>query len=214
MNDFTRRRELLAATLTAPLLTGCLWPRFFDFGWDEEVQLHDGRVIVVKVKYTYERLGGALSFNRYDPSILRKTEISFDAGKPIGRFKQLFEKHRVDMVEQFNGKWYLLLERVGGLLIVETADGRKEAWGPVQNSSGHKCWSLDERGLVRASINDLPDSVLKVNLLMDYAPTEELAAFDGTRLTLSQKNSYAQKYPLDPPRMKIERPQRIAPRSK
>lgn len=209
-----KRRGLLLGAMSAPLLTGCLWPRFFDIGWDEEVQLHDGRVIIVKLKYTYERLGGGFSFSRYDPSILRKTEISFDAGPAIGRFTQSFEKHRVDLIEYFNEKWYLLLETRGGPLILDTDSGRKEDWGSMENSSGHKCWSLSRTGLVRASINDLPDSVLKVNVLMDYAPAEELHAFNGTRVTLSQKSLYAQKYPLDPPRIKIQRPQLVAPTSK
>ena len=31
------------------------YSRFFDIAWDEEVQLHDGRVILVHVKQTYER---------------------------------------------------------------------------------------------------------------------------------------------------------------
>lgn len=31
------------------------YPRNFDLQWDEEVQLHDGRIIVVHVKHFYER---------------------------------------------------------------------------------------------------------------------------------------------------------------
>lgn len=31
-----------------------LYPRYFDITWDEEVQLHDGRMIVVHVKRTFE----------------------------------------------------------------------------------------------------------------------------------------------------------------
>jgi len=182
-----------------------VYPRFFDIQWDEEVQLHDGRVIVVKLKYTYERLG--LSFNRFKPSILRTTEISFDAGAPIGRFSQVFQKHRVDIVENVNGKWYLLLETRGAPQILKTDGGYREEWGSSENSSGHKCWSLGETGLVRASINDLPDDALKVNVLMDYADAHEIAGFANTLVTLKQKALYAQKYPLDPPRWRIQRPQ-------
>lgn len=195
------------ATLGTPLLTGCLWPRFFDLGWDEEVQLHDGRVIVVKVKYTYERLGSGITFNRYEPSILRNTEFSFDAGPPIGRFSQLFQKHRVNLVEYLNGKWYLLLQTRGGLMTVEVAGQRKEIWGSMQNASGYKCWSLDEKGLARASINDLPDALLKINMLMDYVPTKKLAALDGTHVTLGQKAEFFSDYPPDPSDLRIERPQ-------
>ena len=190
-----------------------LYPRYFDIGWDEEVQLHDGRVILVNVKYTYERLS-RLTFDRYDRTILRNTEFSFDAGPPIGRFTQLFQKHRVDMVEYFNGKWYLLLQTAGVALILKTETGWKEDWGSAQNSSGQKCWSLDERGLAQASINDLPDEILKINMLMDGAPVGELAALDGTRVTLHQKAELLRKYRLNPSEAQIERPQSNVTRSR
>lgn len=206
MSNFMRRRELVLATLSTPLLTACPWPQFFDIGWDEDVQLHDGRVIVVKVKYTYERLG-ALMLDRYEPSILRNTEFSFDAGPPIGRFFQLFQKHRVNIVEYFNGKWYLLLQRRGGLLTFEKDGEQKEVLGSVQNSAGYKCWSLDGSGFVQASINDLPDTLLKINVLMDYVPARALAALEGSHVTLSQKADLFSRYPLDPSDQRIERPQ-------
>jgi hypothetical protein len=209
VSEFMKRRGLLAAAFSAPLLTGCIWPRFFHIGWDEEVQLHGGRVIVVKVKYTYERLSG-LTFDRYGRTILRNTEFSFDAGPPIGRFTQLFQKHRVDIVEHFNGKWYLLLQTRGGLLTVEKDGVWKEVWGSMQNASGQKCWSLDEKGFVQASINDLPDEFLKINVLKDYPPAGELAALDGTLVTLAQKVALIARYPMNPSDLQIERPQRNA----
>ena len=206
MNNFMQRRGLVLATLSTPLLTACPWPQFFDIGCDEDVQLHDGRVIVVKVKYTYERLG-ALTVDRYEPSILRNTEFSFDAGSPIGRFSQLFQKHRVNIVEYVNGKWYLLLQTRGGLLTVEKEGKREEVFGSMQNGSGYKCWSLDENGFVQASMNDLPDPLLKINMLMDYAPARVLAILDGTRVTLSQKNELRISFPFNPSDQRIERPQ-------
>lgn len=211
-NPGMSRRTWLAAAAATPLLSGCFWPRFFDLSWDEEVQLHDGRVIVVKLKYTYERLGA--SFKRYIPSILRATEISFDAGEPIGRFTQVFQKHRVVVFERLNNKWYFLLETRGAPQILKTDAGYQEEWGSSENSSGHKCWSLGEGGLMRAFINELSDDALKVNILMDYANAEELAEFGGTRVTLARKALYAQKYPLDPPHMRIQRPQLVLHPSK
>jgi hypothetical protein len=206
MSNFRKRRGLLMAAFGTPLMTGCVWPRFLEIGWDEDVKLHDDRVIVVKVKYAYERLGG-LTFDRYANTILRKTEFSFDAGPPIGRFTQLFERHRVDIVEFVDGTWYLLLQTRGGLLTVEQDGKRVEVWGSKQNASGHKCWRLGEQGLLQASINDLSDETLKINLLMDYAPVRELAALDGTHVTLAQKAVLFNKYPLNPSDLKIERPQ-------
>lgn len=75
MNELLMRRCLLLSGLTAPLLTGCLWPRFFDIGWEEEVQLHDKRL-------------ESLAFDRFGKVIFRKTEFSFDAGPGIGQFKK------------------------------------------------------------------------------------------------------------------------------
>ena len=84
------RRGLLMAAITAPLLSACSRSRTFDLAWEEEVQLHDGRVITAKLKYGYERLGSLLTFDRYEPSILRTKELAFDAGPLIGRFTQFF----------------------------------------------------------------------------------------------------------------------------
>src|SRR4051812_3847192 len=65
-----------------------LWPRYFDIAWDEEVQLHDGRVIVVSIKRTYERMGKRVE--RWK-GLQRATKISFDTGLPIGRFTHEFK---------------------------------------------------------------------------------------------------------------------------
>ena len=50
------RRSFIATAFATPLMSGCFWDKHFDLAWEEEVELHDGRVIVVKVKHTYERL--------------------------------------------------------------------------------------------------------------------------------------------------------------
>lgn len=44
------------------------------------------------------------------------------------------------------------------------------------------------------------------NLLMDYAPKNELTAFNWTRVTLGQKSVYLQKYPLGVIDRQIDRP--------
>jgi hypothetical protein len=202
------RRNLLLAAASTTLLPGCGWPRFFDIGWTEPVQLHNGAVVDVTVKYTYERLTGPIRLSRYEgDTILRSTEFSFDAGPRIGQFKQLFRKHRVNLLERFNGKWYLLIVVRGGALIFQTPDGQKEDWGSMENGSGYKCWSLDSNGLSRASINDLPDHVLKLNILLDYAPVKELAQLDGVQLTSAQKKDYFSRYAINPSDERIERPQ-------
>jgi hypothetical protein len=200
-----KRRELLTAALCAPLMSGCDRSRFFVIGWDEEVRLHAGHVIVVKVRYTYEHLGSIFASNRYDPSILRSTYLSFDAGTPSGQFTQTFEKHRVNTIDQFNDKWHIVLETRGVAKFTETASGWKEEWGAPVDSAGHKCLRLDPDGLVGAPVDDLPKEYLWPNILMDTADTSELVKFDGSRVTLAQKSAYLAKYPLNPVETQIER---------
>lgn len=87
-----------------------LYPRYFDIEWDEEVQLHDGRVIIVHVKRTFER---PTRFARWD-GIYRDTEIAFDAGPPWGTYRRKFQRYEVNMVETHGGNWYLSLGVTSG----------------------------------------------------------------------------------------------------
>jgi hypothetical protein len=189
---------MLVATLGTPLLTGCFWPRFFDLAWDEEVQLHDKRVIVVKVKYTYERLDSGLTFNRYEPSILRNAELSFDAGAPIGVVTQLFIHQRPMLLDSLGGEWFVVLQGRAGQAVQD--------WGMDQNGNGQRTAHLVGTSFKPTPISRLPAWMSAANILMDYAPKDELATFNATRLTLTQKSLYMQKYPLAPIDMRIERP--------
>jgi hypothetical protein len=193
------------AGFMSPLIVSCSRSPSFDIGWDEEVQLNDGRVLIASVKYTYQRLGGTMSLSRYEPSILRDTKFSFDPGGPLGRFTQTFRRHRVDLIARYNNAWYLVLETRGAPLFIQTAGGWKEEWGPKQDSSGHKCWKLDGPDFIHASFDDLRNLQLSINMLMDYAPVAELASLNGTLVTLSQKESLVGKYPLNPSDLRIGR---------
>lgn len=88
-----------------------LYPRYFDIQWDEEVQLHDGRVIVVHVKRTFERRA---RFERW-LGHNRDTEITFDAGPPWGKIRRNFERYDVNMIENHDGKWYFGLDVTTGI---------------------------------------------------------------------------------------------------
>ena len=67
MSDSAKRRGLVIATLSAPLLTGCIWPRLFDLAWDEEVQLHDGTILVLATKVQFQRNS---TFSRYGNTVI------------------------------------------------------------------------------------------------------------------------------------------------
>jgi hypothetical protein len=104
------RRTFNATAATAPLLAGCVYGQYFDIEWDEEVLLHDGRMIVVHVKRTFERLD---RFDRWR-GVYRDTEIAFDAGAPWGRYQRKFLRYEVEMIEYLDGKWYLGLGDTSG----------------------------------------------------------------------------------------------------
>lgn len=111
------RRQVLGALAIVLIFSAIyvvkfgLWPRYFDIEWDEEVQLHDGRMIVVHVKRTFERHARFERWLAHD----RDTEISFDAGPPWGQFKRKFERYDVTMVEHRDGCWYFGLQVTTGI---------------------------------------------------------------------------------------------------
>jgi hypothetical protein len=198
-----KRRKLLLPLAIGPLLTGCLWPRLFDFGWDEEVRLHNGQVLIVKVTYTFERLGGIASFGRYQPSILRDTQIAFDAGGADGWVTQLFKGFHPLLLDESGGRWYVVL--TGGHYGNSWHEPGQD-WGPAQNFSGQRVAQLVEKTFRPISIADLPAEFAMPNVLPLYAPVPELANLDGKQLTLAQKALYLERYPLGPGDMRFERP--------
>ena len=202
MSDFIKRRGLLMAMLTSPPLTACIWPRFFEFNWDEEVQLHDGRQIVVRMKYMYERSGIGLTLDRYDPSIFREATITFDSGVPNGVVTQLFVHQRPMLLDTDNGEWFVVLQGRAGSDVQD--------WGADQNGNGQKTAYLVGGSFKPVPISRLPEWMTAANILMDYASKKELSVFNETRLTLAQKAIYLQQYPLGPSDFRIERPRKIA----
>jgi len=202
MTDLTRR-SIVGMALVGAAAPGVA-ASTFDVHWTEEVQLASGSLLLVELKYTYESLS---RIDRYGSAILRRTDIAFDAGPGIGRFSRSFDHHRVDMIQLVDGHWYLVLETRGGPPYEKLPDGtRQQIWGPPENAFGQKCWRLDDRGFVRASLLDVPEAILKRNLLMDYPPVKELAALDGSRVTLADKAALASRFPVSPPAGRIARP--------
>ncbi len=191
---------MLLGTLACwPFLTGFIYPPLFDLSWDEEVQLHDGRAIVVHLKFTYERLS---RFSKYGNSILRNTEMSFDAGPPHGRVTQLFRRQQPVMLDQSNGQWYVVLAERGNINVI-----RDEDWGPVQAGAGLRVGLLARGRFTPISISLLPEEFNSPNLDYHYGPFEEKVALNGHQLSIGDKKLRAQIHPLAPVhRMFIYRP--------
>ncbi len=199
-----KRRNLLTCGLVAPLLAGCNTKPFFDLAWKEQVQLLDGPIILVTVKYTYQRLGSVLNFNRYTPSILRATEFSFTSDAPPVNFSKVFQRHRVNALQRIAGHWYLILEQRAGDAFIQTANGQEQLLGAAGDETGHKCFRLESGELVPVPVDFFSDALLTPNILMDMAEADVLAIFDSTIVTLEQKSQYLLRYPLDVTELRIK----------
>lgn len=177
------------------------YPRYFDIEWDEEVQLHDGQVIVVHVKNTYERLHR--EFGRYTSVIQRDTEISFETGSAAGRMKQLLKGGRPLILDQQDGIWFLVFSW-SSHWSPHLLQGQN--WGPDQNGNGQHIATLQGMQFKPVSICFLTDQFQQPNFLLRYADAETLSKFNGKLVTLRHKREYLDKYPLLYGDARIERP--------
>lgn len=179
-------------------------PRYFDIEWDEEVQLHDGRVIWVHVKRTYERRD---RFSRYASATFRRNEFDFDAGSDVGRIT-FVSRLGVNYIDQVEGEWYAVL--VGQGPYGNSPEESPDYWGSD--------FSVDEKRLAKlvhgrfvAIPWDLAPSgaVLRNNFIVGSIPLEVLASFDNKRLTVEEKVRLRSIYPPAPGGGEIARPARM-----
>ncbi|MFS2036832.1 hypothetical protein ACEN8I_22610 [Polaromonas sp. CT11-55] len=149
-----------------------LYPRFFDISWDEEVQLHDGQVIVVHVKRTFERRSRSDRWLAYD----RDTEVTFDAGPPWGRISRNFERYDVNMIENRDGRWYFGLDVTTGFPPKTLID------------RAYPVLILEKDGVERsaASWDDIPDFP-RQNMMPVTPSPEGIAPFANSLLTWQVK---------------------------
>ena len=156
------------------------YSRFFDIAWDEEVQLHDGRVIVVHVKRTFERRSLTDRWLGHD----RDTEITFDAGPPWGKFSRNFQNYDVKMIEQKDGNWYVALRVTTGIPPKKLVDPAY----PVL------VFSKDGSERAAKSWDDIPDFP-RQNIMPVTPSPEGISIFADTRLTWQTKMTHWQKNP-------------------
>lgn len=157
-----------------------LYPRYFDITWDEEVQLHDGRMIVVHVKRTFERLS---SFKRWD-GVHRETEISFDAGGTIGRFIKKFERYEVSLLERKNDQWFVGLLQTTGTPPIKWVDFNTPFL------------ILEPNGQLRKeTLENFPTEFTRYNVMPVTPDSHGIAKFDDKFLTHTQKMQHWTQYP-------------------
>lgn len=188
-----KRRALLGAAAAAPMLSGCIWSSEFDFEWDEEVQLHDGRVIVVHLEHSYERLSqGALPYG--GTNIVRDTTLVFDAGGTTGKVTQLFKGFHPKLLDVHEGVWYTVI--YGG-------DYHRSRELPGQDW-GERWHGCDRVAVLRGSqlspiiAGALPVIFRKANMLLLYGEASEDYKFHRKRVTLKDKSAWLQKHQIGP----------------
>lgn len=178
-------RAFLGSLMAAPLLTTACqkdYGQYFDIEWDEEVELHNGRIIVVHVKRTFERVTRAMQRSRWK-GVLRTTEIEFDAGGQIGRYKRKFENYDVKSIDLNHNKLYISLVGYGAvknMIVKQTI--------PVI--------IVDSNGVERAaeSWSEVPHFP-KLNMMPITPSSEGVSQFNGTLLTIPVKMAHWKKYP-------------------
>lgn len=201
------RRKFLGTSAIASLLSGCFWERDFDLSWEEEVQLHDGKIIVVKFKHTYERLHQ--EFDRYAGAILRDTEISFDAGGMTGKVSQLFKGFHPMFLGQHEEVWYCVL--YGGYYN-RSRELPGQDWGELEGPYGQWAIKLVERKWIPISMSKLPQVFQQPNILILKGDVDEHAKFSGTRVTLQDKQAWLNKHPYDYGDIRLTRPTKASPK--
>lgn len=204
-----QRRTFNITLCTAiPALCGFGWDRFFELGWEEEVQLHDGRVIVVKIKQSYERLGTSLT--RYGGrSITRDSTLTLDAGGSAGVVTQLFKGFRPIFLGQYEGTWYAVL---GGGYYANSRKLPGQDWGELEGPSGQWAIKLVDGKWTPISMSNLPEPFQQPNMLIPYGEASEHAEFKDKRVTLADKRAWLRRYPPGPADLRLERPTARSPK--
>jgi hypothetical protein len=203
-----RHFALGAAVAATPLLSGFGWDKHFDLSWEEEVLLHDGRVIVVKLKHTYERLYPGLT--RYGgTNLTRDTTLTFDAGGTTGVVTQLFKGFHPMFIGQYEGVWYAVLY---GDYYARSREIPGQDWGELEGPYGQWAIKLVGGKWAPISMSNLPDAFQQPNMMMLYGEADEHAAFDGKRVTLSDKRAWLTKHFLGYAHVRLTRPTAASPK--
>jgi hypothetical protein len=155
------------------------YPRLFELSWEEEVRLHDGRVVVVGRSIQYERLD---RWSKYDGTIPRTETLRF---VPEGESQQRevsFPNLRLFVFDIHGGVSYVVLTGTTGRSGM--ADHSSFAEGEPPGDYRVLRWTGDR--FVQIPLKDLPTAIVDANLLWNDASTV-VKPYEGRRLALSVK---------------------------
>jgi hypothetical protein len=161
-----------------------LYPRYFDIAWDEEVQLHDGRAIVVQVTRTYERLG--MRLERY-PEYPRQVSMRFSFNTGTKVFQHLFKRGTLNFLDEKNGKWYIGYHADPGDPSVDIGTRLLYPHVAILNSDG----SIEKP----KNWGDVPKEIVNANILPATPNPKVVSKFDGKFISDAEKMDHWAKYP-------------------
>ena len=145
-------------TIVALALLWRGYPRLFELSWDEEVRLHDGRVVVVGRSIQYERLD---RWSRYDGTIPRKETLRF---VPQGEQQQRevsFPNLRLFVFDTHGGVNYLVLTPTSG----RSGMADHSPFPAGEPPGDYRVLRLTGDGFVQIPLKDLPAAIVDANLL-------------------------------------------------
>jgi hypothetical protein len=188
------RRTALVIAGSAPLLAACLYDQYFDIEWDEEVLLHDGRVILVHVKNTYERRGQGLT--QYDETKItfRRKELTFES--ELGKLVTFKTRMPVAYLGQFGTNWYAVISGQGPY--GNYPDEMPDHWGNDYSPSIRRLAILQDGLFVPTRWATAPDPLNTEKWrpnLMRTSFWSDFPEWNGKRLTLNQKKVFNEAHP-------------------
>jgi hypothetical protein len=155
------------------------YPRLFELSWEEEVRLHDGRIVVVGRSIQYERLD---RWSRYDGTIPRKETLRFVPEGESQPREVSFPNLSVFVLDAHGGVNYVVLRGTTG-----RSRSSEDSPFPVGEPPGDYRvlrWTGDR--FVQIPLKDLPLDIVDGNLSWDDS-SKRMVAFEGQRLSLPDK---------------------------
>lgn len=178
------RRAIVGTLAATALLGACGFTDEYALSWDEEVLLHDGTMIVVRVTRYFTRDFQLPTFQlQY---YLRDMQIEFDAGPPWGKYRRRFTGYEeVAMVDRKDGNWYL---------IIHGDPGKHRITDPR-----YPIWIIGADGVERSakSMSELPDFP-RYNILPYCGPRNQFFGFKSSIVKWDRKIAFWRNHPRAP----------------
>jgi hypothetical protein len=181
-----KRRTLLAASATAPFLSGCIYPDLYEISYEEEVQLHDGSMIWVSFTRFWKRR--SFSMDQYPKlAFSLGQQFSFDPGNSTGRFSYRFNAGGLNFLHRKNGFWYI------GYMGAES--DKTTALGSMKILPFVAILKPDGSIAKPNSWSEIPAEFVTHNVLPITPDPSWLGQFNGKKLSHAKKMAHWKQFP-------------------